>query len=340
MNPLEPNIYAERDVRKSKQILKCLNECREKVNLLFCLPHLIRDQRCKSDNEKACSEFENLLHFSWRSCNVIARDSNRNIFSCADASNCINYWYQNCAPELAEYADRISTPGLIFLSEIMQLIEHFVEIMDTINFLEDYEISDEKRVMVRDVRDRLLEMKISVDTRLARIVGASEREMMRTQKRNDRSISVAEKRINCLRNEFEQLQLNCSQAYTSRQEEVLKMQARVTSGIEQYELDVGKVRREFFKVEDETAEHTKAAELLLTQIDEQSAMFEEASEFYKSVRQHKTQLFSENRAAKIIQRAYRATVEKLSKQKIMDRKKGVKKDGKKGNRKKGSKRKV
>lgn len=279
-------------------ILAVLTRCYEQMEIVFLLPVLLRREELPRDLT-AGPQFEKLV----RICATPFSDDNKDLYDYDELIDFVKYWCSNSVAErLAKCASLTSENTEHLLGEFKTLIRMVANSRDeAIDF--DQKTSSDREIS--ELHQRLLQMAASNQTAIAQLVDESTKKMEKMHV----DFEVEEKKLMATVSELSEQLISSECAYEfeskTNQIEISKMMKLLRDEIDNYDETLSPVFRELCELNEKIATQQRKHDKLSETFADQVAFYERALAEEARIRNEKVKFFSDNRAAKIIQHAYR-----------------------------------
>lgn len=305
-------------------ILKVLIRCHSEMRALFRLPAILRSEKLPSDLASG-PEFDKLVRICLDLSGMPFTDDKKDLYECDELLDFASYWCSDrISKRLAKFSAEKSENGHHFLVEFKKLLRMTADLLEEVNDFEKIKCNDTDNE-VHELRRQLLQIDSVSRKEIAQLISESTNKMEQIHS----DYGAKEEKLQPMIGELTQQLENCETAYKSEiqnnQEEVNKETKHLRAAIDNYDRGMSPVYRKLLQLNEKIRKQQQINDELNARLAEQAVSYNAVLEEQKRIWDEKLRSFTENRSAKIIQRAYREF--RLKKQKKLRK---MKQKGRKG----------
>lgn len=251
--------------------------------------------------------------------------------------NCVDYFRKEfvMSDNLSQFESAEPDPEIIQNQNQLKIIGHLTqEISDKTNQLTGLRQQDELDQI--EFEEKMRNLQLSTDKIITKIIDGSHYQMKKYHDESEEKIEFLRKQLDLKRKEYDDFLQKLSIEQELMQKNVTNLQSELENVIKKYDRVIS--------IEYSTVEHhvdlvksqNEVYRKLLNEFDQQTKIFDDIVEkelAENRIRDEKVALFTHNRSAKVIQRAYKRSRSKFGKKKKVTKNGGAVKKGKEAKKK-------
>lgn len=303
------------------KILKILIGCFRQMKATFRLPSILRSEQMSTDLTSGL-EYEKLVQICLDLSGMPFSDDKRDLYGRDELLKFISYWSSDCVSgRLAMINAEKSENGERFLDEFGKLLKMTGDLMEeSIDFERITPIDGE----VEQLQQQLLDMSAANRNEIAQLVAESAEKMEKMHL----DCEKGQERLQSIVIELTDELAICESSYNSEvvgnQAEIAEVSKSLRGAIAKYDKGMGPVYRELSQLNEKVEKQKQRNDALNEALAKQAVQYEWVLAEQQRIWNEELESFRGNRAAKIIQRAYREfRLAKLKKLRKMKKKGGA-----------------